>query len=131
MKHKYVTYSMTGWETKLNSAGLWTIMRGSAPQSATPTSVLDVDFVHDARDLEVWAATVVQQAWKRWRERMGLLLLIHGLAELGSESVQYAFTVTRDRSRVQRVLIANVYLPAFQSSIATDVHCRHVRAGRR
>jgi hypothetical protein len=71
-------------------AGLWTMMRGNAATDNTPTCTIDVLLeVHEENQTE-WAAKVVQLSWNRWRRKMGLLLLYHGLADLGNKSVQYA-----------------------------------------
>lgn len=69
----------------LAGAGVWTIMRGSAPQGETPQCVVDIDFVHEEHSRELWAATVVQHAWNGWRERMAMLLLLYDFAELDGE----------------------------------------------
>jgi hypothetical protein len=72
-------------------------MRNSAADGEMPTCVLDIKFDHNDTEAQEWAATIVQAAWKLWRERMGLLVLLHGLADFdvrcrrmpGHDLVQY------------------------------------------
>jgi hypothetical protein len=56
-------------------------MRNSAADGEMPTCILDIKFDHNDTEPQEWAATLVQAAWKLWRERMGLLVLLHGLAD--------------------------------------------------
>jgi hypothetical protein len=66
------------------------MMRGSAADGQVPTCVVDVEFEYLDQDVQDWAARVVQRAWHAWRERMGMLLLQHGLADLGDQTIKYA-----------------------------------------
>jgi hypothetical protein len=66
-------------------------MRGNAPSNSQPECTIEVDFIYEGNKRELWAATVVQGAWQLWRELMGMLLLLRGLADLnGSPATQYA-----------------------------------------
>eukprot|EP00892_Ulva_mutabilis_P004358 jgi/Ulvmu1/2294/UM013_0141.1 len=76
-------FAVDGDEKKVTQGqGVWTIMRGSAAQGETPQCTVDINFVHEDHSTELWAATVVQHAWLGWRERMAMLLLLHGFAVL-------------------------------------------------
>lgn len=57
-------------------------MRGNVPSNSQPECTVDLDFVFSGNTQELWACTVVQGAWNRWREHMGMLLLQYGLADL-------------------------------------------------
>ena len=61
---------------------MWQAMRGKAPSNSQPECIIDMDFCHEGNTRELWAATVVQGAWNRWREHMGMLLLQYNLADL-------------------------------------------------
>lgn len=67
---------------QFNHAGVWQAMRGNVPSNSQPECFIDLDFVFEENTRELWACSVVQGAWTRWRENMGMLLLQYGLADL-------------------------------------------------
>ncbi|GBF91729.1 hypothetical protein Rsub_04033 [Raphidocelis subcapitata] len=70
----FENFCMDGVPKKFSeSANLWSIMRGNAAESATPTVTLDFDFVWPDTVTPQWAATVIQSAWRSYmqRQRMG------------------------------------------------------------
>ena len=64
------------------------MMRQSCPLDEVPTCVVDIDFASEENDQEDWAARVLQRAWAAWRERMGMLLLLYGVANGGNDTLR-------------------------------------------
>jgi hypothetical protein len=93
----------------------------NAKWGATPTCVTDIDFRAEEGSVEDWIAVTMQSAWRAWRERMGLLLLLASSPSHGKE----APTLRRDS--LPLVLASHQRLLAMQTevpSIGTRDHKR-------